>query len=116
MSIRGLINIFPETFVPLVRIPVKWATNSAGKWTTDSASMWAGVGRASRRCKDMMAEVAHISQEKSEFDRHLVSIISSPSSRLPAGFRRDVGHHSGDVGHPRNGGQPSTASCTVAVA
>lgn len=83
-----------------VRIPVKWATNSADKWATYSGGMWAGVRRASRRCKNMMAKVAHISQEKSEIDRHLVSIISFPSSRLPVGFRRDVGHHSGDVGQP----------------
>jgi hypothetical protein len=64
-----------------------WATNSAGMWATHSGGMWAGSRGASRRGKDMMAEVAHMSQEKSENDCHLVSIISFPSSRFPIGFR-----------------------------
>jgi len=38
-----------------LRIPVKWATDSAGKW--------AGVRRASRRGKDMMTQVARLGQE-----------------------------------------------------
>jgi len=37
-----------------LRIPVKWAT--------DSASKWARVGRASYRGKNIIAEVAHFSQ------------------------------------------------------
>ena len=77
---------------PRMRIPVKWATHSGG--------MWAGVRRASRRGKDMMTEVAHTGQEES--GKGL--IVSSPSfrfhhlvCRLDSG---DVGHRSGDVGHP----------------
>ncbi len=35
------------------------------KWATDSGGMWAGQGRASRRGKDMMTEVAHMGQEQS---------------------------------------------------
>ena len=38
----------------MVRIPVKWATYSGGKW--------ARLGRASRRGKDIMTEVAHLGQ------------------------------------------------------
>jgi hypothetical protein len=36
-------------------IPVKWATDSGGKW--------ARLGRASRRGKVMMPQVAHMGQE-----------------------------------------------------
>jgi hypothetical protein len=64
-----------------VRIPVKWATHSAGKW--------AGLRKASRRGKDMMTQVAHMGQEKSgNVPHHLVSIISFPSSRFLIGYRR----------------------------
>ena len=72
-----------------VRIPVKWATDSAGKWATDSGDEWARLRIVSRRGKDMMTEVAHLGQAKSENSRRLVSIISFPSSRfLVVGFRR----------------------------
>jgi hypothetical protein len=40
--------------IKFVRIPVKWATDSANKW--------ARVGRASRRGKNIISEVAHFSQ------------------------------------------------------
>jgi hypothetical protein len=53
-----------------VRIPVKWATYSGGKW--------ARLGRASRRGKVMMPQVAHMGQET----WGNIPIISSPSSRL----------------------------------
>jgi len=43
-----------RAFTDFMRIPVKWATDSANKW--------ARVGRASRRGKNIIAEVAHFSQ------------------------------------------------------
>ena len=56
----------------LMRIPVKWATDSGEKW----ARLW----RAGRRDKDMMTEVAHMGQEesgKASSSRlhHFVSIV-----------------------------------------
>ena len=63
-------------------IPVKWATYSAPKWATHSGGMWAGVRRAGRRGNNIITEVAHMGQEKSGCNRHLVSIVSSSSSRL----------------------------------
>ena len=61
-----------------LRIPVKWAT--------DSGKLWAKPGRASRRGKDIMTEVAHMGQEECETPHHLVSIISFPSSRFLVEF------------------------------
>ncbi len=65
-----------------MRVPVKWATDSADKWATYSGGMWAGVRRAGRRGNNIITEVAHIGQGKSGCDHHLVSIVSSSSSRL----------------------------------
>ena len=60
----------PQCSAPELRIPVKWATYSGGKW--------ARLGRASRRGKVMMPQVAHMGQET--WGNTL--IISSPSFRL----------------------------------
>ena len=59
-----------------------------------------------------MTEVAHMGQEECEETsssrlHHSVSIISFPG--LDSG---EVGRHSGDVGHPQNGGLRSTC-CRV---
>jgi hypothetical protein len=69
-------------FLPAVRIPVKWATYSAGMWATHSGGMWAGVRRADRRGNNIFTEMAHMGQGKSECGHHLVSIVSFSSSRL----------------------------------
>ena len=90
-----------------LRIPVKWATDSGNKW--------ARRGRASRRGKDIMTEVAHMGQEEKEESRntsssrvhHFVSIISF--SGLDSG---EGGRHSGDVGHPGMAGS-RLACCRV---
>ena len=61
---------------------------------------WARRRRASRRGKDIMTEVAHLGQvqsggRSSSRLHHFVSIVSFPLSDSA-----DVGHHSGEVGHP----------------
>ena len=98
-----------------VRIPVKWATDSAGKWATHSGGMWAGLRRAGRRGSIIISEVAHMGQGKSESGHHLVFIISSSSSRLVGYILVEWATIPVKWATPRNGSHRSTFQASPTV-